>query len=59
MVDDWSSDRLGKLADAAFRKAAKKVLKRAAESGTPVVIWENGRIKLVNPHEIENTKRKK
>jgi protein-disulfide isomerase len=40
-------------ADAAFRQAAYKVIQRAKQTGTPVVIWEDGEIKEVPPEEIE------
>jgi hypothetical protein len=40
-------------ADAAFRQAAYKVIQRAKQTGTPVVIWENGEIKEIPPEEIE------
>jgi hypothetical protein len=31
-------------ADAAFRQAAMKVIERARQTGTPVIIWENGQV---------------
>jgi hypothetical protein len=31
-------------ADAAFRQVAAKVIERARQTGTPVILWENGRI---------------
>lgn len=34
-------------ADAAFRQAAKKVIQQARQTATPVVIWEEGRIKEI------------
>ena len=50
---------LTKLADAAFRQAAKKIIKRAKESGTPVIIWEDGEVKRVDPRTIKMGRRKK
>jgi hypothetical protein len=50
---------LTKLAEAAFREAAKKVIKRAKESGTPVIIWEDEKIKKVEPRNIRKTRKKK
>jgi hypothetical protein len=47
-----TEDLLTKLADAAFRQAAKKVIKRAKEAGTPVIIWEDGEIKKIDPRKI-------
>jgi hypothetical protein len=43
---------LAKLVDGALRQAAKKVVKRAEESGTPVIIWEDDRIRLVDPRNM-------
>ena len=40
-------------ADAAFRQAAYKVIQKAKQTGTPVVIWEDGEIKEVPPEAIE------
>jgi hypothetical protein len=31
-------------ADAAFRQAAAKVVELARQTGTPVIVWEDGRI---------------
>jgi hypothetical protein len=50
---------LTKLADAAFRQAARKVVERAIETGTSVVVWENGEIKQVDPRAIRIGRRKK
>ncbi len=36
---------LTKLADAAFKQAARKVIERASQFGTPVIVWENGGIR--------------
>lgn len=41
---------LTKLADAAFEQAAQKVIERAEESGTPVIVWEEDAVKEVEPH---------
>ncbi len=48
---DPESD-LTRLADAAFRQAAKKVIQRALNSWTPVIIWEKGQIKKVDPRTL-------
>ena len=58
-----SDEELFTLADAAFRSAARKVIERAEQTGTPVILWEDGKIvrlkvkdgKLVR----KNSKRKK
>jgi hypothetical protein len=54
-----TEDRLTKLADAAFRQAAQKVIKRAKESGTPVIIWEDEQIKRVEPRFVRKTRKKR
>ncbi len=36
-----------KLADAAFKRAAQEVLKRAEDTGTPAIVWENGAVKAI------------
>ena len=38
---------LSKKADAAFRQAAKKVILLAAQTGTPVLVWEENRIQEI------------
>ena len=40
---------LSKLADAAFKRVAVRVIERAKQTGTPVIVWEEGRIKAVPP----------
>lgn len=40
---------LTKLADAAFEQAAQKVIERAQQSGTPVILWEDGAVKEMEP----------
>jgi len=37
-----------KLADAAFRKGMAKVIYRAEQSGTPVIVWQNGCVRAVH-----------
>jgi hypothetical protein len=40
-------DSLSKLVEAAFQRAAVRVIERAKQTGTPVIIWDEGRIKEV------------
>jgi hypothetical protein len=40
-------------ADAAFQQAAYKVIQRAKQTNTPVVIWEDDQIKEVPAEEME------
>ena len=39
------------LANAAFQRAAAVVIERAKQTGTPVIVWEDGREKTI-PCEI-------
>jgi hypothetical protein len=43
---------LTKLADAAFLQASRKVIERAIQTGTPVILCENGEVKKVDPRTI-------
>jgi hypothetical protein len=52
-------DPLTKLADAAFRQAAQKVIKRAKDSGTQVIIWEDEEVKRVEPRKILKSRKRK
>lgn len=54
MENEDHSSLAGK-ADAAFRQAAYKVIKRAKQTGTPIIIWEKGKIKEVPPEELEKS----
>lgn len=47
-----STQELTELAQAAFKQAAKKVIERARQTGTPVILWEDGKIKEVAPESI-------
>ena len=44
--------------NAAFRKTAWEVIKRAKFHGTPIVIWEDGQVKEVPAEEMEVRLRK-
>ena len=43
-------------ASAALKQAAKKVIQRAKQTGTPVILWEDGHIKEVPTDQLENEK---
>jgi len=43
---------LTELAEAAFRQAAKVVIERAKQTGTPLILWEDGAVKKVDPHRF-------
>ncbi|WP_165224865.1 hypothetical protein [Aquisphaera insulae] len=40
------------LADAAFRRAAAQVVRRARQFGTPILLWKDGKVVEVSPDEI-------
>ena len=50
---------LTKLADAAFQQAARKVIERAEESGTPVIVWEDEEVKEVEPRKTRTARMKR
>lgn len=37
--------------EAAFRKASEAVVRRARQTGTPILVWEDGRIRELSPDE--------
>jgi hypothetical protein len=41
---DGIGSTLGEKADDAFLRAAAKVIERARQTGTPVIVWENGQV---------------
>lgn len=43
-------------ADAAFRQAARKVIQIARQTGTPIVVWEEGQVKKIPPDQFEATR---
>jgi hypothetical protein len=48
-----SDQRMTKLADAAFRRAAQKVIERAEDAGTPVIVWENEEVTELEPRKAQ------
>ena len=40
-------------AEAAFRQAAEEVVRRARETGTPVIVWKDGRIERIPSDQVE------
>ncbi len=57
MSDETMSTLIEK-ADAAFWAAAAQVIKLARQTGTPVIVWENGRIVKKTADEAEMELRK-
>lgn len=43
---------LTELADAAFRQVAQKVIERAEQTGTPVIVYQNHEVKAVDPRTL-------
>lgn len=55
MIDAGKTKQtLTEKANAAFQEAADEVIRRAKETGTPVVVWEDNQIKELTPQEAEN-----
>ena len=46
-------NRLTEKANAAFRQAAAKVVERARQTGTPVIVWEKGQVAEHSAEELE------
>jgi hypothetical protein len=47
------NDNLTEKANAAFRQAAAKVVERARQTGTPVIVWEEGKVVERKCEELE------
>ena len=45
-TNNEDKDSLAWKADAAFLQAAKKVIQKAKQTDTPVVIWEEGQVEV-------------
>ncbi len=46
---------LTRQAEAAFRKASETVVRQARQTGTPILIWEDGQIRQVSADRLETT----
>jgi hypothetical protein len=46
-------NKLTEKANAAFRQAAAKVVERARQTGTPVIVWEKGQVMEYSGEELE------
>ena len=53
MTEKKQDTSLSSKADAAFRQAASKVVQRAKQTDTPVVVWEEGHVKEVPADQLE------
>lgn len=52
-MNEPSEQSLTELAQAAFRKAAAEVIRRAKQTGTPVIVWREGRVCAVPAEEFD------
>jgi hypothetical protein len=52
-MSDDTAESLTQKAVAAFRQVAVDVIKRARQTGTPVIVWEDGRMVERTPDEME------
>lgn len=50
-MERTDSRTMTELADAAFQQAAKKVIEKAIQTKTPVIVWEDGAIKKIDVSE--------
>ena len=48
-------NKLTEKANAAFRQAAAKVVERARQTGTPVIVWEKGQVAEHSAEELEGS----
>lgn len=52
-MPDITETPLITLADAAFRQAAAKVVRRARQTGTPLIVWERDGVRTIPPEEAD------
>ena len=45
---------LNDLVAAAFRKASAQAVLRARQTGTPLIVWRDGRVQAIPPDEAED-----
>lgn len=55
MSQNDKNDSLSEKADAAFRQASAKVVQRAKQTGTPVVVWDEGHVKELETEQLETS----
>lgn len=51
-MSDSTELSLTELADAAFREVAMDLVRRAKQTGIPIVVWEAGKVRHVRPEEL-------
>jgi hypothetical protein len=52
MTNQPPGEDLTAKANAAFRLAAARVVERARLTGTPVIVWQDGRIQAIPPEQL-------
>ena len=52
----YSAELLASRADAAFLQASRKVIQVARQTGTPIVVWEEGHVKEISADRVEATR---
>ena len=53
MSEKANYDALTSKVEAAARQAATKVVQRARQTGTPIILWEDNQVKEIRADEIE------
>ena len=48
----WTREEMAVNLDKAFRAAAFEAYKTALQTGTPLVIWQDGKVVEIDPHSI-------
>ena len=54
-MPDKQNESLSSKVEAAFRQAATKVVQQAKQTGTPVVVWEKGRVREVPAEAFDSS----
>jgi len=52
-MNEPQQDDLTAKAEAAFRQAARKVIRTAKQTGTPVIVWEEGQVREIPPDRLD------
>ena len=51
-MPEHTEPSLTALADAAFRQAAAKLIRRAKQTGTPLIVWDGNQVRAIPPDEL-------
>ena len=54
MIRSTPNQTLTEKANAAFDVASNEVLERARQTGTPLILWEAGKIQQVDPAHLQD-----